>query len=172
LKYISEAFDATTKALTEALGSDLVDVADDILASFIEHTDSVVQQSKGKARALGEQIQNLNEEVASRNQRAKKRAKELKKKGGDFVRAAKEELKERTRRARHRARELRQTAVDRGNNALKACDQKRTRERAVTEGKQMHEKRGQRKYTRAEAEKHRRHSTGMHWADRAHRFAF
>lgn len=179
LKSISEAFDATTKVLTEALGSDfsdLVDVADDLLTSFMEHTDSVIQQSKGKARALGEQIQNLNDGVVFRNQQAKKRAKELKKKGGDIVRAAKEELKERTRRARERARELRQTVVDNRNEALKVCEKHKACERVFAKGKKKHEKREQRKYSRAQAraeKENRRHPTGMPWAEyRARHFPF
>jgi len=172
LKSIAGAFDATTKALTEALGSDLADVADDLLTSFIEHTDSVIQQSKGKARALGEQLQNLNEEVAFRNQRAKKRAKELKKKGGDIVRAAKEELKERTKRARQRARELREAAVDSGNSALKVCDRHEACQRIVERKKREHRRHSRVRDARAEKDK-RRYLGGMPWAEyRARRFPF
>jgi len=175
MKSISEAFDATTKALTETFGhdfADIVDAADELLTSFIEHTDNVIQQSKGKARALGEQIQNLNEEVVFRNERAKKRARELKKKGGDIVRAAKDELKERTRKARQRARELKQTVVDNRNDALRVC----VRKRVFAKGKKR-EDCEQWRYSRvkvARAEKeNRRHSTGMRWADyRACRFPF
>ena len=173
LKSIADAFDATTKALTEALGSDLADAADDLLTSFIERTDSVIQQSKGKARALGEQIQNLNEEVTFRNQRAKKRAKELKKKGGDIVRAAKEELKERTKKARKRARELREAAVDSGNSALKVCEKKRqARQRIVERKKCEHRRHSRGRGARVEKDK-RRHSSGMPWAEyRARHFPF
>lgn len=175
IKSISDAFDASTKALTETLGNDfadIVDAADDLLTSFIEHTDSVIQQSKGKARALGEQIQNLNEEVVLRNERAKKRAKELKKKGGDIVRAAKEELKERTRKARQRARELKQTVVDNRNDALRVC----IKRRVFAKGKKP-EDCEQWRYSRvkvARAEKeNRRHSTGMRWGNyRARHFPF
>ena len=178
LKSISEAFDATAKVLTDALGNDfadVVDAADDLLSSFIEHTDSVIQQSKGKARALGEHIQTLNGEVTFRNERAKKRAKELKKKGGDIVRAAKEELKERTRRARERARELKQTVVDNRNDALRVCAKRhKACERVFVKG-EKHEDREQRKCSRVKDVRFKncRHSTGMRWAEyRARRIHF
>jgi dsDNA-specific endonuclease/ATPase MutS2 len=178
LKSISEAFDATAKVLTEALGSDftdVVDAADDFLTSFVEHIDNVIQQSKGKARALGEQIQNLNEEVMFRNERAKKRAKELKKKGGDIVRAAKEEMKERTKRARQRARELKQTVVDNRHDALRDFAKKhKACERVFTRGKKKNEDHEQRACSRVKGarDKNCRH-TGMRWAEyRARRFRF
>lgn len=122
-KAVSEALDATTKALTEAFSSDLGDlavVADDLLSSFMEQTDNVIRQSKGKARALTEQIRNLNEEVISRNERAKKRAKQLRKKGGNIVRVARDELKERTDKAKRRARRLSQTVIESGCEAWTA----------------------------------------------------
>ena len=114
-KSISEALDASTKALTDVLAHDfsnLVDAADDFVSSVIEQTDKVVRQSKGKARELGERIQNLNEEVNYRNGRAKKRAKELRKIGRDIVLATRGELKERTDRARNRARQLKQSVLE------------------------------------------------------------
>jgi len=122
-KTISEALDATTKALTEAFSTDFGDlavVADDLLSSFMEQTDNVIRQSKGKARALSEQIRNLNEEVISRNERAKDRARQLKKKGGDIVRVARDELKERTDKAKRRARRLSQTVIESGCEAWTA----------------------------------------------------
>ncbi|CAA7266845.1 unnamed protein product [Cyclocybe aegerita] len=122
LNTVSEVFDATAKALTEAVSSDLnelVEAADELFSSIIQQTDIVIKQSKGKARALGEQLQNLNEEVIARNEKAKKRAKELKKKGEDMMRGAKEEFKERSDRAKSRARVLRKTMMDGGTEAWK-----------------------------------------------------
>lgn len=114
-KSVSEALDASTKALTDVLAHDLsnlVEAADDFVSSVIEQTDKVIRQSKGKARELGERIQNLNEEVNYRNERAKKRAKELRKMGHDIVLATRGELKERTDRARRRARQLKQSVLE------------------------------------------------------------
>ncbi|KAF8968101.1 hypothetical protein BDZ97DRAFT_1800866 [Flammula alnicola] len=133
LNSVSEVLDATTKALAEAMGNDLaelVQTADELMVSIREQTDNVIRQSKGKARAFGEQMQNLNEEVVKRNTRAKKRARELKKKGEEMVRDARKELKEKTRRAkkelkektgkaRKRAKALRQSVVEGGAEAWK-----------------------------------------------------
>ena len=77
----------------------------------------MVRQSKGKARAIGEV-------VVARNERAKMRAKEITKKGGEIVRGAteglKEGFKERSGRARRRAKELKKTVLDGGNEALRS----------------------------------------------------
>ncbi|KAJ3517934.1 hypothetical protein NLJ89_g182 [Agrocybe chaxingu] len=125
LNTVSEVFDATAKALTEAVSNDLnelVEAADELFSSIVQQTDIVIKQSKGKARALGEQLQNLNEEVIARNEKARKRAKELKKKGEDIMRGAKEEFKERSNRARGRARELKKTMMDGGTEAWKTYE--------------------------------------------------
>jgi len=120
LNAVSEAFDATTKAFTEAVSNDLnelAEAADEFLASIREQTDNMVRQSKGKARAIGEV-------VVARNERAKMRAKEITKKGGEIVRGAteglKEGFKERSGRARRRAKELKKTVLDGGNEALRS----------------------------------------------------
>lgn len=75
--------------------------------------DNLISQSKGKARALSEQIQNLNEEMTYRNERAKTRAREMKKRGEELLWNTQEKLKKRTERARRRAREL-------GNSVLES----------------------------------------------------
>ncbi|KAF8808728.1 hypothetical protein BYT27DRAFT_7188692 [Phlegmacium glaucopus] len=56
--------------------------------------------------ALSEQIQNLNEEMIYRNERAKNRARELKKRGEELLWDTQERLVKRTERAKRRAREL------------------------------------------------------------------
>jgi hypothetical protein len=125
LNSVTDVLDATTKALAEAVGSDLaelVEAADDLLVNLREQTDNVIRQSKGKARAFGEQIQNLNEEMVSRNERAKKRARELKKKGEELVRGARKGFSERTTKAKRRARELKKTVVDGGTEAWKTYE--------------------------------------------------
>lgn len=125
LNSVTEVLDATTKALAEAVGSDLaelVEAADDLLVNLREQTDNVIRQSKGKARAFGEQIQNLNEEMVSRNKRAKKRAQELKKKGEELVRGARKEFSERTTKAKKRARALKKSVVDGGTEAWKTYE--------------------------------------------------
>ncbi|KDR76200.1 hypothetical protein GALMADRAFT_247459 [Galerina marginata CBS 339.88] len=124
LNTVSEVFDATTKALAVAVGTDLAELAeaaDELLTHLRQQTDNVIRQSKGKARAFGESIQNLNEEVVSRNNRAKKRAKELKEMGKEFVLGATTELRERTRKARTRARALKKSVVEGGSEARRAA---------------------------------------------------
>lgn len=125
LNLVTEALDATTKALAEAVGNDLAELAeaaDELFVSLREQTDHVIRQSKGKARAFGEQIQNLNEELVSRNERAKRRAKELKKKGEEMVRGATNEFKKRTTRAKKRARALKKSVVDGSTEAWKTYE--------------------------------------------------
>lgn len=105
---VSDVLDATTKAL-ENVGSDiadLVEAADELLISLRMQRDNIISQSKGKARALGEQIQNLNEEMIYRNERAKTRARELKKRGEELLWNTQDRLMKRTERAKRRAKEL------------------------------------------------------------------
>lgn len=119
---ISEIFDATTKALAEAVGNDLaelVEAADDLMLSIREQTD---RQWKGKARAIGEQLQNLNEVVVSRHERAKMNARAFGKKAGEIVREATEELRTGTGRAQKKAREQMQSIVEGGAEAWKVYE--------------------------------------------------
>ncbi|KAF8910652.1 hypothetical protein CPB84DRAFT_1764270 [Gymnopilus junonius] len=122
LNSMSEVLDATTKAIAEAVGTDLtelVEAADELLINLREQTDNVIRQSKGKARAFGEQIQNINDEFVRRNKRAKKRAKDLKEIGKDFVTGATKGIKDRTDKARKKARALKGSAVEGGTEAAK-----------------------------------------------------
>jgi len=93
----AEAFEAGTKVLTDI--SDLLEAADGLIASVLSQTEQVISQSKGKAKVL-------NERVAYRNGRAKRRAREWKKKGEKVLSEAKGTFKGRTERAKRRAREL------------------------------------------------------------------
>lgn len=105
---VSDVLDVTSKAI-EYVGNDiayLTEAADELVASLRLQRDNLISQSKGKARALSEQIQNLNEEMIYRNQRAKTRARELKKRGEQLLWNTQERLSKRTERARKRAKEL------------------------------------------------------------------
>ncbi|KAF9477933.1 hypothetical protein BDN70DRAFT_896145 [Pholiota conissans] len=133
---VSNVLDATSKRLAEAMGSDLTELAeaaDDLL-------DSVIRQSKGKARAFGEQIQNLNEEVVARNERAKQRARELKKMGGELMREARKEFAQRTVKAKKRAKALRKSVVDGGTEAWKTYEQAQVSLEAVLAEKKRDKK--------------------------------
>ena len=105
---VSDVLDATSKAL-ENIGNDIVyltEAADELMTSLRMQRDNIITQSKGKARALSEQLQNLNEEMIYRNERAKNRARELKKRGEELFRNTQERLEKRTERARTKAKEL------------------------------------------------------------------
>ena len=107
-KVISDVLDVTSKAI-ENVGNDiayLTQAADELITSLRMQRDNFISQSKGKARALSEQIQNLNEEMVYRNERAKTRARKLKKRGEELLWNTQERLKKRTERARKRAKEL------------------------------------------------------------------
>ncbi|PPQ69079.1 hypothetical protein CVT26_003554 [Gymnopilus dilepis] len=122
LNSMSEVLDATTKAIADAVGTDLtelVEAADELLVNLREQTDNVIRQSKGKARAFGEQIQNIPNEFVRRNKRAKKRAQDLKEMGKDFVVGASKGLKDRTDKARKKARALKGTVLESGTEAAK-----------------------------------------------------
>jgi hypothetical protein len=81
---------------------ELIDVMDDLMNSFQAQTQTAVSQSKGKARAIGE-------EVISRNDRARGRAKELRKKGEELLNSASVQFFERTEVAKKRARFLKES---------------------------------------------------------------
>ena len=111
---VSDVLDATSKAL-ENVGNDIADLAeaaDEFMVSLRTQRDHIISQSKGKARALSEQIQNLNEEMIYRNERAKTRARELKKRGEELLWNTQEGLKKRTERARMRAKELGKSVLE------------------------------------------------------------
>lgn len=104
---LSEAIDVGAKIFSKAIkgesgAKDLVDAMDDFLNVIHTQTRKVVNQSKGKARAFGE-------EVVSRNDKARGRAKELKKKGEEFLNSASVQFFERTENARQRAKGLKES---------------------------------------------------------------
>jgi len=111
---VSDVLDATSKAL-ENIGNDIVyltEAADELMTSLRMQRDNIITQSKGKARALSEQLQNLNEEMIYRNERAKSRARELKKHGEELLWNTQERLKKRTERARTKAKELGKSVLE------------------------------------------------------------
>jgi len=113
-KVISDVLDVTAKAI-ENVGNDiayLTEAADELITSLRVQRDNIISQSKGKARALSEQIQNLNEEMVYRNERAKTRARKLKKRGEELLWNTQEGLKKRTERARKRAKELGKSVLE------------------------------------------------------------
>lgn len=133
LNSVSEVLDATTKAIAEAVGTDLtelVEAADELLINLREQTDNVIRQSKGKARAFGEQIQNINDELVRRNKRAKKRANDLKEMGREFMAGASKGLKERTDKARMKARALKGSVMEGGTEAAKVLQRSLTESEA------------------------------------------
>jgi len=93
--------DAGAKIFNNAakLEKDLIDAMDDLMNTIHAQTQTVVSQSKGKARAFGE-------EVLSRNDKARGRAMELKKKGEELLNSATTQFFERTEIARQRAKGL------------------------------------------------------------------
>lgn len=119
---VSEMFDATSKALVEAVGNDLaelVEAADDLMLSICEQTN---YQWKGKARVIGEQLQNFNEVVMSKHERAKMNARAFGKKAGEIMREATEPLRTGTGRAQKKAREQMQSLIEGGAEAWKAYE--------------------------------------------------
>lgn len=96
---LSEVMDASAKIFNNAarLEKDLIVAMDDLMNTIHAQTQTVVSQSKGKARALGE-------EVLSRNDKARGRARELKKKGEELLNSATTQFFERTEIARQRAK--------------------------------------------------------------------
>ena len=108
---VSDVLDATSKAI-ENVGNEIAylsEAADGLISSL---RDNIVSQSKGKARALSEQIQNLNEEMVYRNERAKTRARKLKKRGEELLWNTQEILKKRTEKAKKRAKELGKSVLE------------------------------------------------------------
>jgi hypothetical protein len=113
------------KALSKTVGRDLAQLAgaaDELIEALREQRDSVIRQSKGKARAFGDQIQNLNHGLVKRNERAKRRAKKLKNIGESLARGVHKELKARSDRAQKRAKQLREAVVEHGVEVLKTYE--------------------------------------------------
>ena len=111
---VSDVLDATSKAI-ENVGNEIAylsEAADELISSLRLQRDNLVSQSKGKARALSEQIQNLNEEMVYRNERAKTRARKLKKHGEEMLWNTQEMLKKRTEKAKKRAKELGRSVLE------------------------------------------------------------
>ena len=111
---VSDVLDATSKAI-ENVGNEIAylsEAADELISSLRMQRDNLVSQSKGKARALSEQIQNLNEEMVYRNERAKTRARKLKKRGEELLLNTQEMLKKRTEKAKKRAKELGKSVLE------------------------------------------------------------
>ena len=111
---VSDVFDVTSKAI-ENVGNEIAylsEAADELISSLRLQRDNLVSQSKGKARALSEQIQNLNEEMVYRNERAKTRARKLKKHGEEMLWNTQEMLKKRTEKAKKRAKELGKSVLE------------------------------------------------------------
>jgi hypothetical protein len=94
---------------------DLGDAIDDLINSIQAQTQTVVSQGKGKARAFGD-------EIISRNDRARGRAKELKKKGGEMLNSASVQFFERTEIARQRAKVLKDTFKQKQTEAWRSYE--------------------------------------------------
>ena len=108
---VSDVLDATSKVIGN-VGNEIAylsEAADELISSL---RDNIVSQSKGKARALSEQIQNLNEEMVYRNERAKTRARKLKKRGEELLWNTQEMLMKRTEKAKMRAKELGKSVLE------------------------------------------------------------
>ena len=111
---VSDVLDATSKAI-ENVGNEIAylsEAADEFVSSLRMQRDNFVSQSKGKARALSEQFQNLNEEMVYRNERAKTRARKLKKRGEEILLNTREMLMKRTEKAKRRAKELGKSVLE------------------------------------------------------------
>ena len=99
---LSEALDIRVKALAEDIRNDfddLMELLDDLSQSFRRQSQSTMEQSKSKASAICES-------VVHRNDRAREKAKELKKIGEELIVAAGELFRERTDVARKKARSI------------------------------------------------------------------
>lgn len=108
---LSNVAGATAKTMVNLVRSDmseLFEAVDELMGVICDQTQHIVQQSKGKARAIGEQVQSISEQVHSRNDRARGRAKALRKKGEEFFVSAGEQIIGRTGMAKKQARKLKQ----------------------------------------------------------------
>ncbi|KAF9036223.1 hypothetical protein BJ165DRAFT_1507346 [Panaeolus papilionaceus] len=111
---LPEVLDETVKTINDDI-NEIFDAADELLLSLRSQTDEVIRKSKGKARAFGEQMRNLNEGVVYRNSRAQARAKKLKEKGEKLLWSATQEFMDHTRRARKRAKKLKDEVLENAN---------------------------------------------------------
>lgn len=160
---VSEMFDATTKALVEAVGNDLaelVEVTDDLMLTIRDH------QWKGKARVIGDQLQNFNEVVMSKHERAKMNARAFGKKAGDFMREATEPLRAGTGRAQKKAKEQMQSLIEGGAEAWKAYERAQEEWEDELSGKgSQHAKERRHGKSERRRDKHGKQNDGHH--DRA-----
>jgi uncharacterized protein YoxC len=112
---LSEVLGVTTQSIVRAVnedGAELMEGLDELMTVIRTQTDDLIKQSKGKARALGDQVQAFGETIQARNDRARNRAKELKRKGEEFIMSASEHVKERTNVAKKRARRIRESVEE------------------------------------------------------------
>lgn len=112
---LSETLGVTTKSIIRAInedGGDLMDGLDDLMNAIKSQTDDLIKQSKGKARALQDQVQAVGEALQYRNNRAKTRAKALKRVGEELFTTAGEHIRERTTVAKDRARRIREVVEE------------------------------------------------------------
>ena len=117
---LSEALDIGARIFQNTRGldngvKDLVEAMHSLMNSIQVQTQNVVSQGKGKARAVGE-------EVVLRNDKARGRAKDLKKRGEKLLNSASAQFFERTEVAKQRAKVLK--------DALKKTEAWKSYERA------------------------------------------
>jgi len=107
MESLSDVLDTTVKTLVEDVRNDLdelMESLDELSRAIRRQTQSTLQQSKGKAEAIRER-------VVYRNDRARGKAKELKKIGEELIVAAGEHFKDRTDIAKKKARDIGQSLV-------------------------------------------------------------
>ncbi|KAJ2924874.1 hypothetical protein H1R20_g12241, partial [Candolleomyces eurysporus] len=112
---LSEVLGVTTQSIVKAVnedGAELMEGLDELMTVIRTQTDDLIKQSKGKARALGDQVQAFGETIQARNDKARSRAKELKRKGEELIMSASEHVKERTNVAKKRARRIRESVEE------------------------------------------------------------
>ncbi|KAF9468100.1 hypothetical protein BDZ94DRAFT_1154735 [Collybia nuda] len=102
---LSEVLDVKVKTLVKSVQTDLdelIDSLDELSRAISHQTQTAIQRSKGKAKAVRERVYH-------RNDKARGKAKELKKRGEKFLSSAGKHLKGKTTIAKQRARDLTQT---------------------------------------------------------------
>lgn len=95
---LSEVLDVKVKSLVKNVQTDL----DELARAVSRQTQTAIQQSKGKARAISESVH-------YRNDKARGKAKELREKGEKFISSAGEQFIGRTTIAKQKARDLTQS---------------------------------------------------------------
>ena len=106
---LSEVLGVTTKSILKTVKQDkeLMESLDELMTVVRTQTDDIIKQSKGKARAIGDQVQALGDTLQSRNDQARHRARAIRRKGKAILESAQEKMRERTAIARVRARKIR-----------------------------------------------------------------